>query len=191
MSETVSKNAKTFSKARFGFVKRFNADERGVAAIEFAILALPFLLVLFAILESTLSFASQQLMAETVDRLSRDIRVGTLRKGTAPAAKVAITDRICNELEFFFPEDCPDLEVDLKVYTEFADIPTTLPRKVDNDVDDSSFDVIVGDANQIQMLRIFYRWKYMTHLIGDKVAELPDNKTLLYSAAAWKNEPFN
>ena len=190
MSEHKHVKAEPKSRSRFRTIKRFNGDERGVAAIEFAILAMPFLLVLFAILESSISFASQQLISDTVDRIARDVRVGNIRKGGPGSSPAEISDRICTELEFFVAAGCPDMEIDLKVYATYDDLPVTLPRKPNYDVNTAGFDIEVGEGMEIQMLRVFYRWKYMTKFIADKAATLPDGKTLLYAAAAWKNEPF-
>ena len=190
MGEQTVTNAQVKAKSRKGVLRKFGKDERGVAAIEFAILAMPFLLVLFAVLESTISFASQQVMADTVDDMARSIRVGNLRMGSPEAAPAAIKTKICDDLELFVANGCPELVVDMKVYPTYSDIPTSIPRKPDKDVNTSGFAINVGDAQEIQMLRIFYRWKFYTHFIGEKVAELPGDKTLLYAAAAWKNEPF-
>lgn len=176
------------ARSRFRVIKRFNGDERGVAAIEFAILAMPFLLVLFAVLESSISFASQQLVADTVDQIARDIRVRKLKPGMPEATPAAVKDRICSNLEFFVAAGCPDLEVDLKVYDNFADMPTTIPRLANKDVNTAGFAIEVGPEMELQMLRVFYRWKYMTKFIADKSATLPDGKMLVYAAAAWKNE---
>jgi Flp pilus assembly protein TadG len=173
---------------RQGLIRRFRRDERGVAAIEFSILAMPFLLLVFAILESTISFSAQQLMADTVDDLARDIRVGNVL--TADATPAAIRSRICGELETFVETGCPDLLIDLKPYTDYADIPTTLPLKADHDVNTAGFTTSVGGGDTIHMLRIFYRWKFYTKFIGDKLSSLPDGKTLLYAAAAWRNEAY-
>lgn len=190
MSVQAEQNAPQKGRSRLRIIKRFNGDERGVAAIEFAILAMPFLLVLFAVLESSISFASQQLIADTVDHLARDIRVGNIKQGGPGSSEAEIKDRICSELEFFVEDGCPDMEVDLKVYAGYDDIPVTIPRKANKDVNDAGFDVEVGLDLDIQMLRVFYRWKYMTKFIADKSATLPDGKTLLYAAAAWRNEPY-
>lgn len=175
---------------RTSLVRRFGQDKRGVAAIEFALLAMPFLMVLFAVLETALSFTSQQIMSNAVDNLARDIRVGKLKKGSADATSAAITSRICTDIAVLVPAGCPDLVVDMKVYPTFNDVPTTIPRTADKNINTSGFAINVGDPEEKQMLRVFYRWKYYTRFVGDKMAEMPDGKTLLYTAVVWQNEAF-
>ena len=54
--------------------KRFVRDRRGATALEFALLALPFALLVFAILESCISFAGQEVMANITDDVARQLR---------------------------------------------------------------------------------------------------------------------
>jgi Flp pilus assembly protein TadG len=171
-------------------VRRFGQDKRGVAAIEFALLAMPFLMVLFAVLETALSFTSQQVMSNAIDSLARDIRVGRLKKDTPQATASAITTRICDEISVLVPSGCPDLVIDMNTYASFNDIPKTIPRTSDKNINTSGFEIKVGGPVEKQMLRVFYRWKYYTRFVGDKMSEMPDGKTLLYTAVVWQNEAF-
>jgi Flp pilus assembly protein TadG len=184
--ETVNKSANV---AKHGLFSRFRKDRRGSVAIEFSMLALPFSLLVFAILESCISFGAQQVMANAVDNVGRDIRVGNLR--TVDASAAAVREKICTQMSILVTSGCPGLVVDLNTYTTFADVPTTIPRTATGDVNTSGFGTTVGGPSIIHHLRIFYRWPYISDFIGHKMAELPDNKTLLYSSMTWKNEPFD
>ena len=64
------------ARRRFRIFSRFCRDRDGSTVIEFGMLALPFLLLLFAILETCISFAAQQLMANATDDVARQIRTG-------------------------------------------------------------------------------------------------------------------
>ncbi len=185
-SVSVSKNTKP---AKGGLLGRFRKDRRGSVAIEFAMLAMPFSLLVFAILESSISFGAQQVMANSVDDLARDIRVGNLK--AAAATPAVVRSKICTKMSILVTSGCPGLEIDLKTYANFGDVPTTIPRTGTGDVNTAGFTTAVGGPSTIHHLRIFYRWPYISDFIGHKLAELPDNKTLLYSSMTWKNEPFD
>lgn len=184
MAPTVRKDAG--QKRRL--LSLFKKDKRGSVAIEFSMLAMPFCLLVFAIIESSLSFSAQQVMTSAADTLARDIRVERLSQ--ANATGTIVRNRICDRLSTWVSTGCPGLVVDLKVYASFADVPTTIPRQADKDVDATGFATNVGIGKDIQHLRVFYRWPYITDFIGHKLAELPDNKTLLFASATWKNEDF-
>src|SRR5688572_33004714 len=56
--------------------RNFVRDERGVTAIEFGILALPFFTIIFAIIETTMVFFAGQVLDSAVEDASRMIRTG-------------------------------------------------------------------------------------------------------------------
>ncbi|MGL4490595.1 MAG: TadE/TadG family type IV pilus assembly protein [Rhizobiaceae bacterium] len=172
-----------------GLFGRFKKDKRGSVAIEFAMLVLPFSMLVFAIIESCVSFAAQQVMANAADNIGRQIRVGNLR--TADATPIEVRKRICEQMSLLVTSGCPGLVYDLKSYASFADVPTTIPRTPTGDVSTSGFTTSVAGQLTVHHLRIFYRWPYVTDFIGHKLAELPDNKTLLYSSMTWMNEPYD
>ncbi|MBC8129296.1 MAG: pilus assembly protein, partial [Rhizobiaceae bacterium] len=66
---------------------RFRRDRKGVAAVEFAILAIPFFVTVFAIVETSLVFLAELTLDQSVDRVARKVRTGELeRKGADEAA---------------------------------------------------------------------------------------------------------
>ena len=58
----------------------FARDERGATAIEFALLALPFFTLIFAILETSIVFLAGQILDSAVQDASRKIRTGQAQK---------------------------------------------------------------------------------------------------------------
>lgn len=110
----------TRTAKRTGLCSRFRHDRRGSTAIEFGLLALPFALLVFAILESCISFAAQEVMANATDNVARQLRTGQLNAATVTST--SLTTEICNQLEIIVSQDCPQmLSVDLRQYATFAD----------------------------------------------------------------------
>ena len=70
-------------------INRFVKDRRGSTAVEFVRLAAPFLGLIFAIIESSVSFAAHQVTANAVEDLARDLRTGTLKQADASPAFVS------------------------------------------------------------------------------------------------------
>ena len=60
------------------------ATASGSTAIEFTLLSIPFAVLVFAILESCISFAGQQVMANVTDDIARQLRTGQLSRPTSP-----------------------------------------------------------------------------------------------------------
>jgi Flp pilus assembly protein TadG len=167
---------------------RFLRDRRGATAIEFVILAIPFSLLVFAILESCVSFAAQQVLADTVDKVARELRTGQKRPETLAPGQ--IQQMICNPIRIIVP-NCTDLHIDLEQYKTFADAAQVrIPYTAAGDLDTSGFKIDPGGTGSKNMLRVFYEWPIMTPLMSTLMANLPDGKTLLFASVTWQNEPY-
>jgi Flp pilus assembly protein TadG len=146
------------------FLRRFARNREGSVAVEFTVLALPFSLLVFAILESCISFAGQQLMMNVTDDVARQFRTGQLKQADMTPAK--LRKMICDELEIVVSSGCPGLEIDLKSYTTFAEAAAQRFRYEEGgDISTEGFDVVPGLSTTKNQLRVFYRWPVMTDFL--------------------------
>ena len=177
-------------RASRGFLSRFLQDRKGSTAIEFVALAIPFSLLIFAILESCISFAAQQVLANATDDVARQLRTGQIK--AADVTRDGLHDMICDRLEIMVAEGCPGLEVDLREFASFADAAQVkIELTADGDIDTTGFDVKPGSSMTKNMLRVFYRWPVMTDLMRKSMSNLKDGKTLHFATVTWQNEPFD
>ncbi len=187
MSVKVGSPDKTEANRKYQLLNRFRKNHDGSVAIEVSLLLLPFFLLVFAIIEACVAFGAQQVMANAVDDVARDFRTNKINLATVTPQ--SLKDNICSRMGLLFPSNCPDLIVDLKEYPSYASIPTTIPRNGTGDVDSAEFVATPGGITNPHHLRVFYRWTYYTDFIGNKLADLPDNKTLFYFSATYRMEP--
>lgn len=181
------------SNSRKGAIRRFGASTRGSTAIEFGMLALPFFVLVFGIIESCLSFAAGQLLQKSVDSVARQLRTGQILPAQATAAK--IKGEICKGLSILLVDDsCPDLFVDLKHYNSFAEIPYGFTRLANGDVNTAGFTVDPGGEREISQLRAFYRWTVITDFMKPLMENInrgtKQGKLLMFGTMTWRNEPF-
>lgn len=172
---------------------RFAASRRGSVAIEFSLLAVPFALLLFAILESCISFAGQQVLANATDNVARQLRTGQLRPADVDTV-TKLEELICKDLEIIVSAaTCKaSLEVDLRQYATFADAAAQrIKLTSDKDIDTAGFAVAPGPSMSKNMLRVFYRWPVITDFLRKSMSNLKDNKTLHFATVTWQNEPFD
>lgn len=181
---------RTATRERPSLLARFLRNRKGSTAIEFTALAIPFSLLVFAILESCVSFAGQQLLANATDDLARQVRTGQLKP--ADLNETVAHTLICNQLQILVASGCPGLEIDLEQYATFADAAKVRTKYTsDNDLDTTGFDVKPGLSMSKNMLRVFYRWPVMTDFMRKQMSNLKDGKTLLFATVTWQNEPFD
>jgi Flp pilus assembly protein TadG len=188
MNTTEQPVSKSTVKKRFALLRRFGMDERGSNAIEFAILIFPFTLMMFAVIETGVSFAAQQILSNATDDVARGLRVNTITQ--AQATPAAIRDAICDEISILVAAGCPELAIDLREYPSFGAVPLTIPRTGTGDLNTAGFQITPGAGGTINNIRVFYRWTVYADFMRKYLAELPGGKTLLFSTLTWQNEPY-
>lgn len=91
-------------------VRRFKKDENGATAVEFAFVAGPFFLLVFAIFETAIYFWANQYLETIVDDVTRLYRTGQF-VSTNPQwdirTKQGFDDEICRRVKAMF--DCDDI----------------------------------------------------------------------------------
>lgn len=170
-------------------VRRFSSDEQGAAAIEFGIVAIPFFALLFAIIETALTFFAGQALETAVSNASRLIRTGQAQQLGLTAS--GFKDLICGQVEYLL--DCnTGVYVDVKRYATFGDI--TLPRPIGADgnlnVAPNTYTYEPGGGGDIVVVRAFYEWPVWVNKLGNNMGDLSNGKHLLAATAAFRNEPF-
>ncbi len=95
---------------------RFRRDERGAAAVEFALVSIPFLALVGAILETALGFFASQNLEIAVSNTARQIYTGQFQGGLAagtPADQALANFKIllCKDRVTVFP--CSEVKVDV------------------------------------------------------------------------------
>jgi Flp pilus assembly protein TadG len=171
---------------------RFGRNREASTAIEFTMLALPFSMLVFAILESCISFAAQEVMANATDDVARQLRTGQLR--AANVTEASLKKAICDRMEIMVAKGCPDLFVDLKTYATFdlaSQVKVKFTGGAKPDLDTTGFAVTPGGALTKNMLRVFYKWPVITDFMSKAMSNLANNKTLHFATVTWQNEPFD
>lgn len=177
-------------KSRERRLARFVRDENGAVAIEFVALALPFSMLVFAILETSVSFAGQQVLVNTADDIARQFRTGQIK--AADIDETELRKLICADLKIIVASGCPGLEVDLRQFATFEEAAKLrIKYTTGGDIDTTDFKVDPGPSMSKNTLRIFYRWPVMTDFMRQSMSNIGDGYTLQFATVTWQNEPFD
>lgn len=168
-------------------VRRFGADEQGATAVEFAIVALPFFALMFAIIETALVFFAGQALELAVRNAGRMIRTGQAQQQAMTGD--TFKNLICDQVVLLF--SCSDgVYVDVKKYDTFAQIDLTPPVDVNGVFQTAGFGYTPGGGGDIVVVRAFYEWPTFVDKLGNDMSNLANGKHLLAATAAFRNEPF-
>lgn len=160
--------------------KRFLRARSGATAIEFGILAVPFLFVMFATVETGLAFMAQLTLDGGVENVSRLVRTGQL--DAEQLKPETFRKLVCEKVDVFL--SCEKLTIDLRSYASFEDVDLTQPSEDKA----NSTSTQPGSAKTIMALRVYYPWTSVTDVLKLMASE---SKTItLASVTAFRTEPY-
>jgi Flp pilus assembly protein TadG len=169
------------------FLKRFARARRGATAVEFAMVAGPFLALVFGIFELGMMFLVSTTLESSAQELSRTVRTGQFQSdgGTAASYKSSI----CGRLGWLTADCNANLYVDVRTFPTFSEV--AAPWPVTNGViDPGKLTFQTVSACQIVLARAFYNWTLLAPDLSG-IAHMAGNKVLLSASAAFRTEPFN
>jgi Flp pilus assembly protein TadG len=159
--------------------------EDGAAAVEFAMVAAPFLAMVFAIIETAMVFFAGQTLETAAADSARLIMTGQAQNAGYDKAK--FKEAVCARIYGLF--DCNSgLYVDVKSYASFASVPLSKP--ITNGNMDTNTGYAPGTPGDIVVVRLMYQWPVYVSLLGLNLSDLSGNKRLLMSTVAFRNEPY-
>lgn len=170
-----------------GLWRRFARAERGATALEFALIATPFFMLLFGILQLGLLFmASTTIEAATVTA-AREIRTGQLQTtGTNTAA--GFKSLVCANMSWLSTSDCTsNLSIDVRTFGSFGAITNTPPVK-NGAIDQTQLQFNAGANCSIVMVRIYYPYTLFAPTLSPGLPDLGSFKKLITYASAFRNE---
>ncbi len=169
-------------------VFRLMRDKRGSAAVEFAIIAAPFLALIGAIIESALAFLAGQLLDTATNDAARMIRTGQAQAQGYDSAKFKA--EVCKRLYVMI--NCAGLSVDSRVLKDFSSYSATATNPVDvtGKFDPSKLTFNTGGSTDIMVVKVYYQYPIYINKLAPGLATLANGKRLLTGVAAFRNEPF-
>ncbi len=147
-------------------------------------IAVPFIGLLFAIVETALLLFTNQALDTALQDTSRKIMTGEAQNSGMTAAQ--FKNAVCAIATF---NNCSSaLYVDVKSYTSTAPVPT-LP--ITNGVfDPSQFTFNPGCPNQIVVARVAMQYPVYSTLFGAGLQQLSNGERVMMSTVSFRNEPY-
>jgi Flp pilus assembly protein TadG len=170
-----------------GAVRRLLRQQDGAAAVEFGLVAAPFLALVFAIMESAIVFFAGQALETAAADSARLIMTGQAQ--TQGFDQAAFKQAVCGKIYGLF--NCNSgLYVDVKNYTSFSSINTSKPIDSNGNLQTGNFGYQPGGPGDIVVVRLMYEWPVYVSLMGLNLSDMSGGKRLLVSTIAFRNEPY-
>ncbi len=166
---------------------RFRKSKDGVAAVEFAMVALPFFAMLFAIIETAIILFAGQLLETAVADTSRLIMTGQAQKQNMSAGQ--FKNNLCGRLSGLF--NCQrGLSIDVRYYNEIENAQNVRPTDASGNMSTKGFGYAPGSPGDIVVVRAVYQWPVFVTRLGMNLVNQRNGTFLLIGTSVFKNEPY-
>src|SRR5262249_11110336 len=144
----------------------------GAAAVEFGLVAAPFLALVFAIMETALVFFSGQALETAVADSARLIMTGQAQ--TSGYNQATFKNAVCAKIYGLF--DCQNgVYVDVQTFTNFAGVSMNTPIDANGNFV-NNFGYTPGGPGDIVVVRLYYQWPVYVSLIGFNLSNMNGGK---------------
>jgi Flp pilus assembly protein TadG len=186
-------------KSGMSVLGRFRSNSEGATAVEFALVAGPFLMFIFGIFTLGLHYLATNSLERGVFSASRAIRTGQAQK--AAMTKTEFKQRVCDEAAPYI--DCNMLQIHVQNRDSWDQIaPKNCIENGEMASSGNGGDVIgstSGGASKIVMVTACYEWttaKYIPYFLKDEKGDwrtapsLTSGNSVLQAATVFRTEPY-
>jgi Flp pilus assembly protein TadG len=178
-------------------LRRWRKDESGVTAIEFGMVAAPFVMLLFGIISVCLYFFTNFTLENAVWQTARAIRTGQVQQGkgaysaatTDDDKKAAFKQALCATAPTFL--DCNKVVVLVQSNANFNSIVAPQCAVGGTIIDQSAATFTTGGASSVVLVTVCYPWDFGGKLPFIKLGNLTNGAVLMQASVAFRTEPYN
>ncbi len=168
--------------------RRWRRRQEGAAAVEFALVALPFFWVFMGIIELAMLMLFNNGLEHGVESAGRLIRTGQAQTMGLDAG--AFRTEVCKRV--MISSNCSSgLLLDVRRFPDFASI-----SGLESPTSDGSQDMTLnerfdpGGPREVVVVRTYYEWKFFTPMLGALLDNTGRNTFLVGAATTFRNEPY-
>jgi Flp pilus assembly protein TadG len=177
----------------FRSFKRLAASESGATAVEFGLVAAPFLALLVALLQTAMVFFAGRVLDEITDEAGRYIMTGQAQ--SANMTQAGFQNYLCTGtntaglVSALFR--CSNFMINVQNYSSFSSASTSTPTLTFNNGNVSNtWTWSPGNPGDIVVVQVMYQWPIVLAPLGFNLSNLSNGNRLLVSTAVFKNEPY-
>jgi len=173
------------------FAARFARAERGATAIEFAMISVPLMMLVFGVVELAMVLVVSTTLQSAVESAGRLIRTGEFQTGAA-TTKADFKGLVCQRMSFLGPRCAANLYVDVRTFNNFATLAGNAPQNP-TAFTNAATCFQPGQPTDIVLVRAYFQWTLFTPLLSAAMEDMGggSGKRLISFATAFRNEPFN
>lgn len=172
-----------------GVFARWKSDAQGATAIEFAMVAGPFLMLLFGIIAVGLYFFTTFTLENAVEQAARLLRTGQAQQAGYSAAQ--FKTKVCEFVPGFV--DCHGkLRVNVLSFPDTTNItPASLPTCLSAGGLTNATQFDMGGASEVVLVWACYEWELAGKIPFLHLGDMSNGSRLIQATTVFRTEPFD
>jgi Flp pilus assembly protein TadG len=170
-------------------LSRFCLARGGTTAVEFALIAPPFLGLIVAVFQMTMYLFAQQALQTAAVSAGRLIMTGQVQNANLTQSQFQTND-VCPLLAAMFT--CSNVYVNVQSYNDFASANAGAPTLTynGNGSVSNTWSYNLGSPGQVMVLQLIYQWPIISGPLGSVVPNLGNGYTEMMGVTAFRVEPY-
>ncbi len=166
---------------------RIFKDQRGAAAVEFAMLATPMIALVMVSIQTAIVFFMDQTLQTAAKQATRELMTGAAQNSSVTQSQFKST--VCADVPGL---NCSNLYVDVQSGSDFSSINTSAYALTFNSGGSvtNTFNYSPGGPGDIVIVRVMYLWPIFGGPLAVGLGGEPGNTQLLSATVVFKNEPY-
>ena len=166
----------------------FAGSTSGATAVEFALVAAPFMAMLMALFQTALVFFASRVLDETTEMASRYILTGQAQQSNMTQA--GFKTYVCGQTFALF--NCNNFMINVQAYSSFSSASTSNPTLTYDGKGNvnNTWSYNTGNPGDIVVVQVMYQWPIVLGPLGFTLSNMGNGNRLLVSTAVFKNEPY-
>lgn len=181
-------------------IRRFVRSRRGATAVEFALISIPLMTLMFGVLELAMILLVSATLDTATDFAARNIRTGVFQANGAARSQADFRKLVCVNMSWLKPmcsvaapepgdADPSPLFVESRTYADFAAAGAQLQRDPTT-FDPKNTDWCPGNPEDIVVVTTYFKWPIITPLMRPLFQNYAGGR-MITSTRLFRNEPFN
>lgn len=170
-------------------LRRFGRARRGMAAVEFALVAVPFFMLTIGLAEVAMVGFAQSSLNFATSQVGRQVRTGQAQMNNLSYQDMQ--DQLCASFTSFLTLDCEErLYLDIDRFDSYLEAAAKPPPVSDGNFTGGGVGFRPGAPSEIVVVRAYYRWRVMTPMFERVLGNLGNGERLLVATMMFRNEPY-
>lgn len=170
-------------------LQHFYRRRDGATAVEFALVSVPLVMLMFGLIEICMAFTKQGVLEYATMQAARKVRTGQAQLAEGMTPEEFFQAALCESASFLI--DCDEIQYQVEDMDSFADANAEPPPSFDEEGNLTSQIFEPGESSDVVLIRTVYRHPIVTPLMQPLLSNGGESDTrLMISTIVLQTEPY-